>query len=88
MPTVKYLEGSPRRRCVLDIQIQADTPERIIGMLQWLLMDVEQHGLRESLSGGFDASHSMSYDEDANITHETFGEALESYMRKRIKSVV
>ncbi len=80
---VNYLDGSPRRRCVLNIQIQADTPERTVQMLQWLLMDVEEHGLRESLSGGYDASHSMSYDEDVSITHDSFHDEIESYLRQR-----
>lgn len=80
-------QNSPHRRHVLMVKIEADSKELLIADFKHVLYMVrtkfdEEAEIIDSIMGGSHASNVIMYHEDQNVTHESYWEALEAYMRR------
>ena len=70
----------PRRAYVLDLKVQADDLESLIGYLRSFETDLHMGNITRGVSGAYSAGSIYSLDVDKSITHETWVIALEAYL--------
>ena len=71
---------APRRAFVLDLKVQADTLEDLIGYLRSFETDLFMNKISTGVSGGYSAGSIYSLSHDPAITHESWEIALNEYL--------
>ena len=76
-------QNPPERRCVLEIKIGADDPERLITLLEDILFNFRTGGgPRSMVSGGPDGNYAVSYREDQTMTHDIYFEQIDAWLKE------
>lgn len=71
----------PHRRLVLTLELNADSWEDAIQALESLVLDLELgHCRMGSVSGGYSSGYLLRVQEDPEITHERYMEAVHAYV--------
>jgi len=71
----------PERKCVIDINIEADSEEELMAHLEHVLFTFKTSGIsRSSVSGGYSTGHIITYRVNENVTHESWTKALNEYL--------
>lgn len=70
----------PRRAYVLDLKVQADTLDSLIGYLRTFETDLYMNKISRGVSGGYSAGSIYSLDVDETITHDAWAEANQRYV--------
>lgn len=71
----------PRRRHTLDLAIEADSINDLIGCLNSLAFELSAGQIRDwSISGGYSTSYRLIHSVDESITHDSWFAALQAYL--------
>lgn len=72
--------NEPRRAYVLDLKVQADSLDSLIGYLRSFETDLYRGEISHGVSGGYSAGSIYSLDVDETITHDAWAEANQRYV--------
>lgn len=71
---------TPRRAYVLDLKVEADSLDSLIGYLRSFETDLYMGKIGRGVSGGYSAGSIYSLDVDETITHDAWAEANQRYV--------
>lgn len=79
MSDVKIPEA-PQRAYVLDLKVEADDLDSLIGYLRSFELDLRMGHISHGVSGGYSAGSVYSLKINEGVTHETWVVKLEAYL--------
>lgn len=83
LPVASKVGGEPpkpRRAFVLDLKVEADDLDSLLGYLRSFETDLYLNRISTGVSGGYSAGSQYSLSIDETITHDSWAEALEKYI--------
>lgn len=72
----------PKRAYVLDLKVEADDLDSLVGYLRSFETDLYAGRISRGVSGGYSAGSVYSLTVNEGVTHETFIIALKAYLAK------
>lgn len=70
----------PKRACLLELSLGADTQNDIINALNHLIFLIRTKSLTTGCSGGYGSGYTYTYSESEHPTHDEFVAELERYL--------